>query len=79
MTRCGRSCQMVVDPPRQRFPVAGALVVGDEAVQDDASRGSHATVIVPPIPDVSPVVPLVRGAVVPHLIAKLIDLRRSKS
>ena len=65
-------------PPRQRFPMTGALIIGHEAVYDDARRGSHAAIGVAPIPDVTGKIALVGGAGMAFLVTKPIDLTGAK-
>ena len=69
--------QMVVDPPGDGFPVAGAFVIGDEAVDDDAGGGAHAAVGVAPVPDMAGIIALVAAAIELVLIAEVVDRGRA--
>jgi hypothetical protein len=68
---------MVVHPPGHRLPVAGTLVIGDEAIDDDGRGGADPAFGILAIPDVAGIVLLVAGAAMATLIADPVDLGRA--
>ena len=72
-----RIWKVVVNPPSHLLPVGSGFDAICKAWHYDASRGSHATLGIPTIPDVAGIVGFVARAVQPILIAEVVDGRRA--
>src|ERR1700720_883065 len=62
--------EVVVDPPRHRLPRGALQQAISEPRDDDASRGAHAPTCIAAVPDVTPIIALVRSAIMMVRVAE---------